>query len=169
MKNKTIAEGIKKILGKLNIIWSYHLPDFLVFITLFWMAVTSARNFFGEGNFSQILVNYSAIIALSIAISSTVFTYAQCNYEEKNELVKIGQLFLYASISMIMALLISWLGFEIKEFVQHHDFYNITIYFVTILFASNYMFFVFSALSFYVGLEKLEKHLFSQVRKDIGK
>ena len=167
MKNKTVTGKIKKVLEKLGFILFCYVPSFLVAVSLFWVAFLSAQFFSNENNFSQILVMYAAAIAVSIAMSSAIFTYVQCNHGERNKLIRIGQLFLYASISMIMALLISWLSFEARKLIQDLAFYDITVHFVNIIFFSNFMFFVFSALSFGVGLEKLEKHLYFQVKEDI--
>ena len=78
MKNKIITGRIKKVLEKLGFILFCYVPSFLVAIALFWMAFLSAQIFSNENNFSQILVMYAAVIAVSITMSSAVFTYVQC-------------------------------------------------------------------------------------------
>lgn len=159
----------KRALAKLHIAWSFHIPDILVFVALIWIVIVSGRDFFGDQNFTQTLAIYITVVGLSIAIASAVFTYQQCtvDLDIKKLLTKIGQLFLYGSISMIMALLIGWLAFNIKENIQELPYYFITQYIASFLFASNYMFFVFSVNSFYTGMKKLERHLFFEVKEDI--
>lgn len=169
-------QNIKKALRKLNITWSfciYYIQKFSLWIILLWMANILIQNLLGKDNFSQILTIYIAIIALSITISSAVFTYSRCNHKKKteNKLIKIGQLFLYASVSILKALLIGYLCFEInKELLQHSSFsdYTILSHLMNIIFLILiYIFFALSMFSFYKGLEKLEEHLFSKIKKDI--
>ena len=93
MKKEIDIGRIKKALEKIGFILFCYVPSFLVATALFWIAVLSAQIFSNENNFSLILVMYATVIAISIAMSSAVFTYAQCNQEERNKLIRIGQLF----------------------------------------------------------------------------
>jgi hypothetical protein len=160
-----LKKKVKIALGNLHIIWSFHIPDILVFIALILTVIVSGRDFFENKNFMTTLMIYLTGIGISVAISQTVFTYAQCNAEDKNELMRTGQLFLYASMSLIMALFISLLSFKVKDLMEPIPLYVKIISLV--LFSSNIMFFIFSVNSFHTGLQRLEKHLYFKVREDI--
>ena len=157
----------KKALDRLRFIWLFRIPAILVYIALVWIIFITGRDFLADDNFNDTLFIYLTGIGLSIAISSAVFTYSQCNTNQQKSLLKIAQLFLYASISLIMALFLSWLSFEIK--VQSFYSNNIVQIITYVLFASNFMFFLFAANSFQARLVKLEEHLFFEIKENITK
>ncbi|GEM_PF-6049310 len=143
--------------------WAFHVPDIIVWLALIFLVLVQGKDFFENKNFSQILAIFLTSIALSTGISSAVFSFAKVQEGEKTELVRIGQYFLYSSVSLIMALLISWMGYQVKQATD-----NKLIHFVgSFVFSSGMLFFVLAINSFHQGLKKLEKKLFFAIRDDI--
>lgn len=160
---------LKKLFSNLHYYWSFNFQAFLVYISLALLALTSGLDFFKDQDFTQTLTIYLTFTALSIALSACLFSYYGCvqGTHTKDKIKKTGQLFLYSSICMIMALLISWLSFSVREFIQGHSYELIVSPIASFLFASNYMFLIFSVNSIYEGLKILEEYLFFELKDEI--
>ena len=162
----SFMDKTKRALVKLRFIWLFRIPAFLVYMALLWIIFITTKDLLGGKNFRDTLIIYLTGIGLSIAISSAVFTYSQCNTNNQKSLLKIAQLFLYASISLIMGLLLCWLSFEIKDASFYSN--NIVVQIIMYLFlSSNFMFFLFATSSFHEGLVRLEEHLFFEIKEEI--
>jgi hypothetical protein len=82
------------------------IPSFIIWLALFYLVWTVFNRFLVKGDFTSILTSYLAITAISIAFASMTFTYSRTKNEGESEvLVSIGELFLYTSLSLVIALL----------------------------------------------------------------
>jgi hypothetical protein len=111
-------------------------------------------------------VIYLTFIGLSLAFASVTFTYSN-NVEDKKALVSIGENFLYAAVSMIVALLISWLSFQANNFLKKFSIYTYLRYVLIFLFFWGQTFLMLAAFSLHNALAGLENHLFFRVKEKI--
>lgn len=74
----------RQITTTVRAFWTFHIPNVLVFIAMIWIILVSSRDFFSNNDYTQTLVIYISGIGISLAISSAIFTYAQCQIEKKN-------------------------------------------------------------------------------------
>jgi hypothetical protein len=148
--------------------YSFLLPKILIWSALLLLVLIAFLEFFYKGNYSPIITFYLTATAITIALASVTFAYSRTKIEaESDRLAAIGELFLYSSLSLIMALLITWLSYTAKKYLEPLPSY---VYFKALLiltFSSGQLFLFFAATSLYEGLTRLEAYLFTQVKNKI--
>lgn len=162
-----LKQKLKNTVEQIRCFWTFRLPGILVFVALVIIIIVSGKDFYSSGDYTQTLVIYISVIGVSIAMASTAFTYAQCYPEPKKKLIKAGQLFFYSSILMIMALLIGWLSFKTKGVIENLPWKTALNIIANFIFVWNIAFLIFAINAFHVGLTKLERHFWNEVREDI--
>lgn len=157
--------------GKIMSLWrfySFGVPSILVWITFVFLVYKSYFKFFTAGDFSPVLTLYFGIIASATALASVTFTFSKTKDGKDQELlVSIGELFLYASITLILALLISYLSFNAKRFLINYPVYTYCSYILTLIFSWGQLFLTLAANALHRALVDLEKYLFVRVREKI--
>lgn len=162
-----LARRAQKVFDILINFFSFKLPHLLIWVAFIYLGVIKLpQAFFNDGEFVTVLPVYLSAVGLCIALASVVFTYASKTDESQN-LVRVGELFLYSSVSLISSLIISWLSFEISSYIKSIELPSIVLGMVNTLFVSGLLFLIFATTSISKGIERLEVYLFLKIRNDI--
>jgi hypothetical protein len=154
---------------KKNLFWSfysYEMPSVLVWLALVFLAIASYREFLNKGDFLSVITLYITIIAIVIALASVTFTFSKTT-KDREFLSSVGELFLYSALALISSLLISWLSFEVKNFLQNSPLYRYYSYILILIFSWGQSFLLFAANSLHKALVDLEKYLWFRVKEKI--
>ncbi len=154
---KKFSKKIKQILS----FYAYGFPKILIWIGLVGLMFKTIFVYFESTDFSSVANFYLFILASILALSSVVFSYAgvlNIN-ERKNEIIEIGENLLYVSVSMLSALVLAWLGFELKKIFDlkiHSPLWNNAVSIFVLSWSYLYLSYVANGLySTYVDLEKI--------------
>lgn len=146
----------------------YKVPSFLVWASLTFLSLTGYYKFLSSGNFTPVLTLYLTAIALIVAFASVTLSYAKTQTkEDRSKLVEVGELFLYASITLVMSLLVSWLSFEIRDLLKNIRYYDKFSFILTIIFSVGQYFLFFVADSLHRAVVDLERYLYPRIREKI--
>jgi len=146
----------------------FKLPSFIVWVSLTFLSLAGYYRFLSPGNFTPVLTLYLTAIALIVAFASVTFSYAKTQDRKGQEsLVVIGELFLYASITLTMSLLVSWSSFEIRDYLKNIKYYDNFSFILILVFSWGQYFLYYVADSLHRAVVDLERHLHSKVREKI--
>lgn len=139
-------------------------PSILIFSALVILWYLGYSKFFGKGDFASVLNIYTTIVALGVAFSAICFQYAKLAERSfSSKLVTIGEEFLYGSLTMVLALLVSWLSFETNKVLENIMYFNYIEYLTIIFFSFGQLYLYYSAMGFHSALTGLEGILFNKL------
>ena len=98
-----------------------------------------------------------------------IFAYARAKSgEESEEIIVIGELFVYASLSLIAGLVITWLGFTIKIYLKTTAYYETFETPLRIVTGFGNIYLLGAARCLAIGINKLEKRLRDKIGRLVG-
>jgi hypothetical protein len=113
-------KSLLKLFRKYIQILTKILPSLLVFIGLNLSLFLTTQHYFYGGNFKDLWGIYLSIIGVSGALASVLFSYAS-TYEngKKEEIRIIGEAYLYSTVNLVSVLIIVWVAFALKEYIDN--------------------------------------------------
>jgi hypothetical protein len=157
-------ERVYRVMG----IHTFVIPGFLVWFALVTLAGKAYFLFLSRGDFSAVLTLDLSGMAITTALASVTFGYARvAAAHEKDDLISIGELFLYGSINLAISLILSWLTFGPYSRLEKVPYVG---WVIVGIFSYGLVFLYFAANSLHRALVDLQGHLLMKIReKDLWK
>lgn len=149
-----IKKYLKIVSIKIFKILFLRIPAFFIYITIFYFVYKSLVLFKEVDDMKNAFSFYVTAIGLSVALASVTFSYySVCNELDRKKVKSIGERFLHASLSSVIALSLYYFGLEISTAFSSN-------WSSKTLFAINLLFITYAGSGFAGALQELEVILF---------
>ena len=158
----------RKSFDRLIRVLTHSVPHVLVWIALVFLMISSFAEFTQSADFQTVATSFLSAIALVLTLASVTFTYATTKSKEDRDqdtLINAGEMFLYASLIILITLLIGWLVFQLNHIFVGFS-WGVYIKFVLgLILILAELLLIFAADNLSRGIRILEKNLSDKIRE----
>lgn len=140
----------------------FKIPSFFLLQSLYIIVFIALSYAFVRSEFDKIYIPLLSIIGFNVSLASCTFAYSKIKKGvEKDNLIKVGEHFLFATISTIESIIFTWIASKLKQLLpDKHWHYQIPSYFIYLV---SQLYLWESIETFNKGLNYLYRNLFFEV------